>query len=114
MVRHLTYRRLMKKCSMARLALAPSGLVIKPVTASPTGPAEGSTGTRTLPKSPPYTPKTAERSLPSPGVCSFICPSRRSLKEISGWERASRSRRVATALPSVLSFFRNFIRAGTL
>ncbi len=113
MVPLFTYRRLMKKCSIPRLALAHSGLVIKPETERPSR-LPPSTGIRPPEKSPPYTPWTAERRLPSPGVWSFRCPSRKNLKAISGWERARRSRRVAMAFPSVLSFFRNFIRAGTL
>ena len=49
-----------------------------------------------------------------PEVISTCLPSLINRNEISGWERAIRSTTPCTALPSVTSFFRNFILAGTL
>ena len=57
---------------------------------------------------------TADSSCPSPGVWSTSAPSRSSLKDTSGWLRARWVTTPVTAVPSVLSFFMNFIRAGVL
>ena len=62
-------------------------------------------------KTPFRTPhRSRETSLPSPGVCSVSLPSRISRNEISGCDSAILSSRPATALPSAVSFFKNFMR----
>ena len=71
-------------------------------------------GVREFAKSRPKTEKIVFLILPSPDVTSASLPSLMNLTPTSGCESAILSTTPATALPSVTSFFKNFILAGVL